>query len=313
MQKRICVLSFVALAIVSGCGGQASSPVVQGKDVGTGGGAASVYMGAPAKTVTAPNGALMSEGLAKGQGAAQLSKVVTVAPGLWDLRNFSIVNCIIAETPQGLVVFDTGTSVGQGETFLAEIRKLSNKPIIAIVYSHFHYTRGASAIAKGAGAKSVMIVGHPKLESNLAARSLQLDPIASRRANMQFGAYLPTSGPDAGLAPPAAKIDDPAKLANGHVKVTRIVADGEKLSIGGMEFQFFHAQGDTDDTLTVWIPEMSAVVTNVTSQQYFALYTLRGDWSCLTGVVIVSMTTTLLRHEKRTVDPPHIQRAGSGC
>ncbi|MCR5876751.1 MBL fold metallo-hydrolase [Phenylobacterium sp. J426] len=61
---------------------------------------------------------------------------------VWTIRDFSIVNCIVVETRDGLVVFDTGVNIGEGETFLAEIRKLSNKPILAIVYSHSHYTRG---------------------------------------------------------------------------------------------------------------------------------------------------------------------------
>jgi len=235
------------------------------------------YMGDSVAQTTAPNGALMNANLAGGRGAAKSARVVAVRPGVWVLRDFSIVNCTIVETTQGLVVFDSGTSVGQGETFLAEIRKLSPKPVIAIIYSHFHYTAGASAFLAGRDPKDLLVIGHPKLEANADARSLTLAPSTSRRSNMQFGAYLPKSGADAGIAPPSPKNIDPAKLANGHLKVNHTVQDGEKLTIGGTEFQFFHAQGDTDDTLTVWIPGMSTVLTNVTSQAFFALYTLRGE------------------------------------
>ena len=235
------------------------------------------YMGDPVAQAAAPNGALMNAGLAATRAASKAPQVVNLRPGVWVLRDFSIVNCTIVETPEGLVVFDAGTSVGQGELFLSEIRKLSAKPVIAMIYSHNHYTRGASAMVPGGMATEVLVIGHPKLEANFAARSLTTQPVTMRRVNMQFGAYLPESGEDAGISPPSPKGLAREKLANGHVRVNREVRDGESLTLGGMEFQFFHGQGDTDDTLTVWIPQMSTVLTNVTSQTYFALYTLRGS------------------------------------
>ncbi|MCR5876752.1 hypothetical protein LRS10_22900 [Phenylobacterium sp. J426] len=130
---------------------------------------------------------------------------------------------------------------------------------------------------KGAGRADVMIVGHPRVEKNQGAASLDLAPSRQRRVNMQFGNLLPAQGPDARLGVPSPPVSDPAKLASGHLAVTRPVADGERLAIGGTEFVFIHAQGDTDDSLSVWIPELSTVVTNVTAKQFFAMYTLRGE------------------------------------
>src|SRR5690606_31444790 len=82
---------------------------------------------------------------------------------------------------------------------------------------------------------------------------------------------------DARIAPPAQKGGDPAKMEDGHVAVRRTVGDGEALTIDGTEFVFYHAQGDTDDTLTVHVPRLSAVLTNVIARQFFAMSTLRGE------------------------------------
>lgn len=235
------------------------------------------YMGDPVEQTVASNGALMNARLASERVNERAPEIVALRSRVWVLQNFSIVNCTIVEAPGGLVVFDTGTNLAQGETFLEEIRKLSAKPIIAIIYSHSHYTRGAAALLRARGETPVAVIGHPALESNFAQRSLTLEPAITRRVNMQFGAFLPRHGEDAGIRPPSPKSVDPALLINGHVEVNRPVADSETVDLGGMEFQFFHAQGDTDDSLTVWIPSLSTVLTNVTSQQFFALYTLRGE------------------------------------
>jgi alkyl sulfatase BDS1-like metallo-beta-lactamase superfamily hydrolase len=234
-------------------------------------------MGAPVSTVQLANGAIVNADLAATRDNTRTARTLKVREGVWSIRDHSIVNCIVVETPEGLVVFDTGTNIGEGEVFLREIRKLSAKPILAIVYSHSHYTRGAKPIVDGAGRPDVMIIGHPGVEANQGAAALDLAPSRQRRAALQFGNYLPQRGPDARLGVPQPAAGAPEKQASGHIAVTRPVADGERLMIGGVEFQFIHAQADTDDSLSVWIPSLSTVVTNVTAQHFFAMYTLRGE------------------------------------
>lgn len=237
----------------------------------------SVFAGAPAEIGTLANGALINKQAVAYRGERQAGQIADVRDGLWVLRNYSIVNCIVVETAAGLVVMDTGTTRADGLNFLKHIRSRTDKPILAIIYSHNHYTAGARAIIEGAGNPDVMVVGHPKLEANFKARSLALHPSIKRRVNMQFGLYLPKSGPDAAVGVPSTKPASPEERVPQHVTVTKTVADGETINIGGSDFTFYHAQGDTDDTLTVWIPDKKAVITNVTSDHFMAMYTLRGQ------------------------------------
>lgn len=237
---------------------------------------ANVFSGAPAEIGTLPNGGLMNKRTTD-QIGRRGGEIVDVSDGLWVLRNYSIVNCIVVETAAGLVVMDSGTTRADGLNFLKLIRSRTNKPILAIIYSHNHYTGGAKALIEGAGNPDVVVIGHPKLEANFEAKSLAMHASTTRRANMQFGLFLPKRGPDAAAGIPSTTPASPEERVPQHVPVSKSVVDGETLKIGGTDFTFYHAQGDTDDTLTVWIPGMKAVITNVISDHFMAMYTLRGQ------------------------------------
>lgn len=51
---------------------------------------------------------------------------------------FAIANSILLEAPEGLIVVDTTESAQAAREVLQEFRKVSNKPIKAIIYTHFH-------------------------------------------------------------------------------------------------------------------------------------------------------------------------------
>lgn len=233
------------------------------------------FSGKPTETATLPTGAIVNARYADMLRASAGRRIMDVCEGIWVIRNYAIVNCIVVEVDRGLVLFDTGTNVGEGEIFRQVIRERTDAPIIAIIYSHSHYTGGASALL--ADSPDAITIGHPKLEANFLAGSLDLRPSRDRRLRMQFGAFLPDDGPDARLSPPILKAADPARFAHGHVPVVKAVADGEVMTIGGTAFEFYHAVGDTDDTLTVYLPDRDTVVTNVVSRQFFAMSTLRGE------------------------------------
>lgn len=55
---------------------------------------------------------------------------------------------IIIDAPEGLIVYDVGINREAGEFIAAEIKKISDKPIKAVFYSHHHadHYNGAAAI-----------------------------------------------------------------------------------------------------------------------------------------------------------------------
>jgi glyoxylase-like metal-dependent hydrolase (beta-lactamase superfamily II) len=47
-------------------------------------------------------------------------------------------NGIVVEGPDGVIAIDTGIGINHGKAILTEIRKITDKPIKAIIYSHHH-------------------------------------------------------------------------------------------------------------------------------------------------------------------------------
>ena len=64
---------------------------------------------------------------------AAAPRMIAVAPKIWNLVGIGISSRMMIEAPEGLVIFDTGDDLEDGEKALVEFRKVSDKPIKAII------------------------------------------------------------------------------------------------------------------------------------------------------------------------------------
>lgn len=93
-------------------------------------------------------------------------RMIEVAPGVWNLVGIGISSRMMVDAPEGLIIFDTGDDLEDGKRALAEFRKVSSRPIKAIVYSHNHYAHGTAAFTREA--PDAMIIGHHLINQHLA-------------------------------------------------------------------------------------------------------------------------------------------------
>lgn len=208
---------------------------------------------------------------------SQAPRAVPVAEKVWMIYGI-FYGPVIIETPKGLLVFSSGENDEDGRNFRAIIRRdVSTKPIIALFYDHAHYAKGAQTLLDGDPA---MIVAHPDSnrimqDSGFLANPYipEMLPTLDGRARIHFATDLPASGVDAKLG--SVTLDLGKKSA--WMPATKTLADGERMSIDGVEIQAFHAVTDTEDTLTFWLPQRKIVVDNVMWPTVPNLYTLRGD------------------------------------
>ncbi|CUH41243.1 MULTISPECIES: alkyl sulfatase dimerization domain-containing protein [Ruegeria] len=198
--------------------------------------------------------------------------------GVWSIVGYMLGNFTFVQGKTGLIAFDAGNNIGMGREILAFLRSKTQLPIVAIIYSHHHYTAGARAYVEDSGV-DLPIFGHPDVDANLQLTAGALGPMQFRRASLQLGFYLPHDGPDAYVGPAEPTFDDPELQANGHLPVTYPVADGEEILIDGLRVVFHHAVGDTRDSVIVHFPDLDLVLhnTNVVPMA-FSMYTLRGDF-----------------------------------
>jgi len=236
---------------------------------------ASIYMGENVELATLQNGAITN---AKGQEQLRQAlymepQIEKVVPGVTVFGGFAFVNFTLIEGKDGLIVYDAGENLSEGESLLEEIRKVSDKPIVAIIYSHSHYVHGTSAIV--GDAHDVLIIGHPKVNANADSRGSsyyeEMSPLQKSRAGQQFARLLPKTGP---MAAAGANI---IVGRSGYRPVNTPVEDGQRMTVAGVEMVFYTSYGsDTDDCLTVHLPQHGVVLNNLFWPFLPNIYTLRG-------------------------------------
>lgn len=207
--------------------------------------------------------------------------IVKVADGIWTLALPSIVNVHVIEGPDGLIVYDTGDSLEEGQQFYRMLRQASDAPIRAIIYSHEHYARGTRAFLDGEAARNnrdIRIVGHSDMNLEMlrtrGAYALypEIAPVLTARGLQQFNSYLPTEGPDAGFKNSIRPGTD------GYVEINTPASDGQKMNLAGLDL-VFRTQGIETDTrfqLLAWIPARKAVLNNVIWGWFPNIYSVRG-------------------------------------
>ena len=116
-------------------------------------------------------------------------------------------NQTFIEGPEGLIAIDTGESIEEMSSALAELRKVNARPIVAVIYSHFHYVSGTAALKqdKASPWADLVIWSHKGVVPNRQRVAGEFAPNASRGIVHQFGVLLPAKGEDAllhaGLGP----------------------------------------------------------------------------------------------------------------
>jgi glyoxylase-like metal-dependent hydrolase (beta-lactamase superfamily II) len=61
------------------------------------------------------------------------------------------------------------------------ISKYTNKPVVAVIYSHWHYTGGAQAYAATNPGVDIPVYGHPDLEATAAGSAGTMRDMNNRR------------------------------------------------------------------------------------------------------------------------------------
>ncbi len=197
----------------------------------------------------------------------QVTERVWVLPG-------TTLNAALIIGDDGLIVWESGEHIEHGRQYRERICAISTLPIKAVIYSHSHYTLGTSALIEGEA--DVAIIGHPQLNANMQAGSVgvafpEIEPLQRARAVQHAQMLLPEEGDDAqyGFVIGRGK--------PGFVPVNTHVSHGETLTIAGVRLQCLTEGGsDTDDCLSVWLPDEQLALNNILWPWQPNFYTPRG-------------------------------------
>ena len=210
--------------------------------------------------------------------SSQCSKsVINLAPGVWTAVGYAASNVHMIEGKNSITIIDTTESTEAAENILSEFRKLTDKPIRKIIYSHSHrdHISGASVFSPH---QDIPILASSQFKSDL----IDLNPnevtpnlALARRTKAQFGIGLTNQerislGCGPGNRPMVG-------LGAGFIPPTEYIDENCELNLDGVVTKIILAPGETADHLAIWLPEEKILFPGDNWYHAFPnLYAIRG-------------------------------------
>ena len=188
---------------------------------------------------------------------------------------YGLANSILVLGNTQSLVVDTMGGIETANRVIDDLDIPSNKPVTTLAYTHFHadHTLGAQAFVDQFSIENV--ISHETTIAEIRDFfGIKRDLISERSLKM-FGSILQekdkTTSSGIGIKLETG-IDTP-----GYIKPTITFSEFYSHDLDGLEIQFFHAPGETDDQLFVWIPKYKALMPGDNIYKAFPnIYTIRG-------------------------------------
>mgnify|MGYP005705498955 FL=1 len=186
---------------------------------------------------------------------------------------YGLANSILFVGKDGNIIIDTTEDPLLAKEINDEFKKISNKPNLAIIYTHSHvdHWRGAPGFLD----KETKIYAHRTFEKGFYDQNNLLRPILTERGMKQFGHFLPDSlkrGHGLGFTL-NFDFEQPPVVYPTHFFEQQI----SQLQVAGITLEIQHSPGETDDQIIIYYPEKELVISSDNYYMRFPnLYTIRG-------------------------------------
>jgi linear primary-alkylsulfatase len=207
-------------------------------------------------------------------------RVHHVRDGVWCVVGNGLSNQTFVQGPEGLIAIDTGDSVEEMAWALEQLRARTDAPVVAAIYSHFHYVGGTRALLDAGAPVDLPIWSHAGVVANRSRQAGEVGPVSRYGLVHQFGMLLPPEGPDAlvgcGLGP-AFRLPDHAPYTEGFLAPTHTFEEAITTTLAGLTVEMTPAESDATDSITIWFPELSVCVNNLMWPALFNVFAIRGE------------------------------------
>ncbi|MFW2388091.1 MAG: alkyl sulfatase dimerization domain-containing protein [Polyangiales bacterium] len=204
--------------------------------------------------------------------------VYTVTEGVHVAVGFGIANSIMVEGEDCVFIVDVMGSMQTAEEVKAEFRKITDKPIEALIYTHNHADHVMGGLAFAPDGK-IDVYAHETTNYYINRTISVLRPALRVRGARMFGSHLTRPGGDqrenVGLGPFVETLDPSMTL--GLIRPNKTFSDQLAAEICGVQVKLVHAPGETNDQIFVWLPERGVLLPGDNIYKAFPnLYSIRG-------------------------------------
>ncbi|WP_442506142.1 alkyl sulfatase dimerization domain-containing protein [Novipirellula sp. SH528] len=206
-------------------------------------------------------------------------QIIKVADNVYVAVGFSVSNVSMIVGDDGVVIIDTGMMVDDAERIVTEFRKVTDKPVKAIVFTHAHgdHTGGASAFL---GNERPQIWAHENFGSEARSWSSGNLSVQNLRGARQAGFKLaPEQRINNGIAPVRYPKRGGGVFASAEETKPTHFLKGERqtIKVAGIELELVSSPGETNDQLFAWYPTGKVLFAGDNFYRSFPnLYAIRG-------------------------------------
>ena len=207
-------------------------------------------------------------------------KFYKVGEHAWCLVGNGLSNQTFVEGPEGIIAIDTGECHEEMKQAIEWLREETDLPIVACIYTHFHYVAGTTAIVEERGDDDFPIYGHAGIESNLDRFGGEVGPRGSRGMVHQFAMLLPETGPDGLVNIGLGRFyrnPSHSPFTPGHLPATQTFSEQYRTQIAGLDVEFYPAPSDATDSVNIWFPELDLAINNILWPTFFNIFAIRGE------------------------------------
>jgi alkyl sulfatase BDS1-like metallo-beta-lactamase superfamily hydrolase len=202
-------------------------------------------------------------------------EIYSFGNGIHVAVGYGIANSIMVEGIGGNIIIDASDSTFEAEIIYKQFKEINSNPIKAIIYTHNHgdHTFGTSYYYNLFD-KKPDVIAHESTDYYVERIIGILNPIISKRSTRMFGTELPDEDViNVGIGPYLGVSQSPV----GYIKPNITFKEELKLNIAGIDIELYHAPGETNDQLFVWLPQKKALMPGDNLYKTFPnLYTIRG-------------------------------------
>jgi len=208
------------------------------------------------------------------------ARVIEVTSGVYTAIGYGPSNIIMVEGTDGVIMIDSGSSVAQAQMVLSEFRKITDKPVSALIYTNgkADHVGGGGVFVNDSKTQGQLpdIIANIEFAENVFPSIGQIAKQKSIYDLYWSGLLLPSdnesdSSISSGLGPNW-------KLRNiSYVAPNILFNDTLEMTYSGINITLISAPGPSPEQIFVWIPQKSVLLSSDLVYEAFPnLYSMSG-------------------------------------
>ncbi len=215
-------------------------------------------------------------------------EIIQLAPNVYTASGYDAANITMIVGDDGVILIDAGKFVHNSEEVYREFRKITDKPITGIIYTHGHgdHTQGSPAFLKD-NTPQIWAAESFGRENEFPTAAGFVNPRGHRQNGMTLAPEVRINNGVAPLVYPGGKFvggDEQAQIAKSQYipfdksVITNFVSEPKQtITISGVTLELERTYGETHDHLLIWYPEHKIIFPGDQFYKSFPnLYAIRG-------------------------------------